>query len=126
VAQITPVFAAAQAGGARFAFYSDRRAQEATMDAEVLEILRGVEDPELGLSVVDLGLVYAAARGPDRIAVKMTATSRSCPSSEYLLEEARERLARAFPDIAVEVELVWSPAWTPERVSAAGRAELGI
>lgn len=97
------------------------------MDARVLDILRGVEDPELGLSVVDLGLVYAAERGGDRIAVKMTATSRSCPSSEYLLEEARERLARAFPEIiSLEVELVWSPAWTPERVSAAGRAELGI
>jgi metal-sulfur cluster biosynthetic enzyme len=109
-------------------FYRNHEAQarETDMDTQVLEILQGVEDPELGLSVVDLGLVYAAERAPGRVAVQMTATSRSCPSSEYLLEEARELLVRAFPETAVEVELVWSPVWTPERVSAAGRAELGI
>jgi metal-sulfur cluster biosynthetic enzyme len=97
------------------------------MDEAVLNILREIEDPELGVNLVDLGLVYAAERAPLRIDVRMTATSRSCPLGEYLREEARARLLRAFPDTPdVDVELIWSPAWSPERMSAAGRAELGL
>lgn len=97
------------------------------MDAQVLEILRGIDDPELGVNLVDLGLVYAASRDPQRIAVQMTATSRSCPLGEYLREEARARLARAFPETdLLDVELVWAPAWSPSRMTSAGRAELGL
>ena len=94
------------------------------MDESVLQILRRIEDPELGVNLVDLGLIYAATRDAERIRV---ATSRSCPLGEYLREQARAGLAEAFPDIqALDVELVWSPAWSPERMSPAGRAELGL
>jgi metal-sulfur cluster biosynthetic enzyme len=92
------------------------------MDEQVLEILSEIDDPELGVNLVDLGLVYAANRGLRRIAVQLTATSRSCPLGEYIREEAR-----AFPGIALlDVELVWTPAWSPARMTSAGRAELGL
>lgn len=80
------------------------------MDEAVLSVLRAIEDPEVGVNLVDLGLVYEAQRSVSQVVVRFTTTSRSCPLGEFLREEARAKLGDAFPDIAaIDVELTWTP-----------------
>lgn len=96
------------------------------LDPDVLDCLQEVMDPEIGLSVVDLGLVYRAERGGDGVDVALTLTTRTCPLGEIILEDARERLVRRFRDVPrIAVELVWSPTWTPHRVTPQGQELLG-
>jgi metal-sulfur cluster biosynthetic enzyme len=103
-----------------------RQATADPVDPDLAEILRGVSDPELGLNIVDLGLVYAALWRPDGIRVVMTTTSPSCPMADMLVESVRNALARKFPDVTtIAVEIALSPLWSPERISDKGRLELG-
>jgi metal-sulfur cluster biosynthetic enzyme len=91
-------------------------------DEDILDALRGINDPELGINIVDLGLVYRAERSASRIDVAITLTAPSCPLGELILEEARYALEQRYPDgPPVHVELVWDPPWTRERMSDAAR-----
>ena len=95
------------------------------MDEAVLNALCAIDDPEIGVNIVDLGLIYGARRDSDGVAVAMTATSRSCPLGEFLRDEAATRLGAAFRDApSIDVKLVWTPAWSPARMSEAARREL--
>ena len=94
-------------------------------DNDVLEALREVIDPELGINVVDLGLVYGVDVADDRVHVRMTMTSLACPLSVHLAEVARSIVRSRWPNIDVEVEIVWDPPWDPERMSDAARRQLG-
>ncbi len=95
-------------------------------DHDVLQALRGVNDPEIGINIVDLGLVYRAERRPEGIEVALTLSTPSCPLSEMLVEEAREVLQTRFVDApSIHVELIWDPPWTPDRMSEAARRQLG-
>lgn len=92
----------------------------------MLDALKGVCDPELGIGIVDLGLVLLATQTPHRIDVALMPTSPSCPLGELLVEDARGALYVRFPHVApIEVELVSSPAWSPERMSADARKRFG-
>ncbi|SFJ04000.1 Metal-sulfur cluster biosynthetic enzyme [Bosea sp. OK403] len=96
------------------------------LDPDLLECLVGVMDPEIGLSVVDLGLVYRATRDESGIDVALTLTSPACPLGEMILEDARERLASRFPDAArIALDLVWHPTWSPDLITDRGRRLLG-
>ena len=92
---------------------------------DVLQTLRSVIDPELGINIVDLGLVYRAERKDEAIEVDLTMSTPSCPLAEMLVEEAREALQARFPEAAIQVDLVWDPPWTPDRMSEAARHQLG-
>jgi metal-sulfur cluster biosynthetic enzyme len=95
------------------------------MDESVLAVLRGIDDPEIGVNLVDLGLVYEAERVASEVTVRFTTTSRSCPLGEFLREEAWSKLAQAFPEATrIDVELVRTPRWTPARMNAAARVQL--
>jgi metal-sulfur cluster biosynthetic enzyme len=95
-------------------------------EPEVREALRSVEDPEAGMNIVDLGLVYAIVAGPDRVRVEMTMTSPACPLGAYLVDEAAAAIrALAAEGTEVSVELVWDPPWTPERMSPEARSRFG-
>lgn len=84
-----------------------------------------VLDPELGLNIVDLGLVYLARRSQNEIEVKLTLTSRACPLAEMVIEEVRERIASTYPQIArVNIQLVWDPVWTPSLITDSGYEQL--
>jgi metal-sulfur cluster biosynthetic enzyme len=96
------------------------------LDPEVLEVLRGIVDPEIGINVVDLGLVYRAERMADAIDVAMTMTARSCPLGEMIVEEARAALSRHFPALSIAASLVWDPPWTPEMMTTQGREALAM
>jgi metal-sulfur cluster biosynthetic enzyme len=100
---------------------------EATIDEDaVREALRAVLDPEAGMNIVDLGLVYGVTVSGDGVAVQMTMTSAACPVAEMLVDEAREVLVRLLPaGTPIEVELVWDPPWTPERMSGLAREHFG-
>jgi metal-sulfur cluster biosynthetic enzyme len=92
----------------------------------VRKALRGVKDPELGLNIVDIGLVYdiEVAESGD-VHVKMTLTSPGCPSGPEILEDAR-LVVQALDGVnSAAVELVWEPYWTPERMDPRVRAFLG-
>src|SRR5262245_12569851 len=96
------------------------------VEADLLQALRAVNDPELGMSIVDLGLVYRAARTPTGIDVALTTTTPTCPLGEMLAEEARTALRREFPQAAdIRVELVREPPWSPDRMSATARERFG-
>ena len=95
-------------------------------DEETLQALKGVYDPEIGINIVDLGLVYRAVRTPNEIEVAITMTTPSCPLGEMLLEEARQILHARFPDTAsIRVGLVWDPPWSAERMSEQARQQFG-
>jgi metal-sulfur cluster biosynthetic enzyme len=94
--------------------------------SDVLETLKGVNDPELGMNIVDLGLVYRAELGPDGIEVALTLSTPSCPLGEMIVEEVRDAFRAKFArSPAIHVELVWDPPWTPDRMSEAARRILG-
>jgi metal-sulfur cluster biosynthetic enzyme len=93
---------------------------------DVLQALRSVEDPEAGMNIVDLGLVYDVAVDADRVRVKMTMTSPSCPVAPYIVDEATAAVRGVLPEgFEAEVSLVWDPPWTPERMSPAARQRFG-
>ena len=95
------------------------------MEQDVLGSLDGIVDPELGVGIVDLGLIYRAEHSASGIEVVMTTTSPSCPLSELLVAQVRAALQRRFPDSAVQISLTWNPPWSPARVSDAARQQLG-
>jgi metal-sulfur cluster biosynthetic enzyme len=93
---------------------------------EVRQALSGVEDPEAGMSIVDLGLVYEVHATPGSVTVTMTMTSPACPAAPYLVDEATAAIRALAPaDTDVQVELVWDPPWTPERMSAEAQRRFG-
>jgi metal-sulfur cluster biosynthetic enzyme len=95
-------------------------------DNDVLTALKAVNDPEIGMNIVDLGLVYRAERKPEGIEVELTLSTPSCPMSEMLVDEAREVLQAQFADVpSINVQLVWDPPWTPDRMSEAARRQFG-
>lgn len=102
------------------------RASAAAVDQDVLDCLVDVLDPELGLNVVDLGLVYHASRTSGAVQVAMTLTARACPLGGLIVEEAREHLQRRFRDVpSIDVSLVWDPPWSPDFITDRGRELLG-
>ena len=95
-------------------------------EASVRNILRAVIDPEAGMNIVDLGLVYRVDAGPAGILIEMTMTSPACPLGEMIMDQVTEALARALPDIAPpEIRLVWEPPWQPSMMSEAGKQHFG-
>lgn len=97
------------------------------LEPGICECLRQVIDPELGVNIVDLGLVLSAARTGDAIEVTFTLTSRACPLGSMIRDEVSEALEAAFPDAAsIEARLVWDPPWSQEMVTDHGFELLGM
>lgn len=92
----------------------------------VREQLKTVIDPELGLNIVDLGLIYDVEVEDKRALVTMTLTSPGCPAGGMIMSGAQEA-ARSLDEIDdAEVKLVWKPFWTPDRIDPEVRAALGF
>ncbi len=92
---------------------------------QVTSCLEGVMDPELGINVVDLGLIYNILIDGNKISVDMTLTNPGCPMAGMLAGGVEQALREAFEGADVEVSLVWDPPWTPERLTESGKAQLG-
>jgi metal-sulfur cluster biosynthetic enzyme len=92
----------------------------------VRDALRKVVDPEVGIDVVELGLVYAIETTPGHVRVDMTMTTPSCPTGPQLRDEAAYAIKVALPEAReIDVRLVWDPPWTPEMMSASAKQRLG-
>jgi len=94
------------------------------VEAAVFAELAEVEDPEMPISVVDLGLIYGVAVEAGHATVTMTLTYTGCPARDYLQEDVRQAAARAEGVNSAAVELVWSPEWNLEMVTEAGKQDL--
>lgn len=95
-------------------------------EEEILQSLRGVNDPEVGVNLVDLGLIYSARIHDANVRIVMTMTTPACPMHSYLTEEVREAILSQHAEIEdVSVELVWDPAWSPRMISEKGKRQLG-
>jgi metal-sulfur cluster biosynthetic enzyme len=93
--------------------------------ADIVNALRSVMDPELGLNLVDLGLVYGIDIADARARIVLTMTSPACPLSEYLKQSIDQAVRAQVPALReVAVSIVWDPPWSPEMLSADARREL--
>jgi metal-sulfur cluster biosynthetic enzyme len=93
---------------------------------EVIEALRQVEDPELGMDIVDLGLLYDVEVAGPRVKVTHSLTSMGCPVGP-LIQEDINRVTRELPGVEdVDVELTWDPPWTPDKMSDDAKFILGF
>ncbi len=93
---------------------------------QVTDALRVVEDPELGMDIVDLGLVYDVAVEGPKVRVEYSLTSMGCPVGPMIEEQIRETVADMDGVEEVETELTWSPPWTPEKMSDDAKFILGF
>ena len=93
----------------------------------IRKALRAVKDPELNLNIIDIGLVYDAEANEDGdVVVKMTLTSPGCPAGGEIIEDVKRVVGDLEGVRSVEVELVWDPFWTPDRMDPRVRAFLGF
>ena len=93
---------------------------------QVVDALRQVEDPELGMDIVDLGLMYDVELENGKVKVVHTLTSMGCPVGPMIQEQIHE-VVQALPGVEdVEVELTWDPPWTPEKMSEDAKFILGF
>jgi phenylacetate-CoA oxygenase PaaJ subunit len=93
-------------------------------DEGLLEALRDVDDPEMPVNIVDLGMVYGVRREGGLVTVDLTFTAMGCPASEFILEDVRERLLREPGVHDVAINVVWDPPWSTKRMTQAGRDAL--
>jgi metal-sulfur cluster biosynthetic enzyme len=95
-------------------------------EALIWQELRGVEDPEIPVSVVALGLIVSVAyREHDRTAVlQITFTAMGCPATEFIQEDIREAVLRVPGVERVDIEVVWDPVWTKDRIRSDARATM--
>ena len=92
----------------------------------VIEAIRGCFDPEIPVNIYDLGLVYEVKVEGTKAYVKMTLTSPACPVAGTLPIEVKNRVEMVEGIETAEIDLVWDPPWTPERMSEAARLQLNL
>ena len=118
-----PEVVVAETGDATAAAATAGDATAAAEHEDIMEALRDVVDPELGINVVDLGLVYGVNVDADRIAtIDMTLTSAACPLTDVIEDQAREALDGVVNDM--RINWVWMPPWGPEHITDDGREQL--
>jgi len=86
--------------------------------------LSEIQDPEMPVNLVDLGVIYDVRRQNGTVDVDLTFTAMGCPASEFILDDVRERLLREEGVNEVRINVVWDPPWTAARMTPAGRDAL--
>lgn len=95
-------------------------------ESVVRDALATVIDPEAGMNVVDLGLVYRVESGPAGVLVEMTMTTPACPVADMLVDEARSAIVQVTPPgTPIDVRLVWDPIWNPSMMSGVAKDHFG-
>ena len=101
--------------------------QQKLIEEKVIDVLRTVFDPEIPVNIYDLGLIYQIEVAPDyHVNVKMTLTAPGCPVAGTLPPEVQRKIEAISEVPSANVELVWEPAWTKDRMSEAALLELGL
>lgn len=96
------------------------------VEAQVLDALRGVDDPELGINIVDLGLVYDVHIEGDAVHVTYTLTTMGCPIGPMIEQQIKQVIEPIEGIDRVEAEMVLTPPWTPDKMSEEAKAALGM
>ncbi|MCS7234622.1 MAG: iron-sulfur cluster assembly protein [Armatimonadota bacterium] len=91
---------------------------------EIVEVLKTCYDPEIPVNIWDLGLIYDIAQEDGKVRIQMTLTALGCPIGPVLAEEIRWKVGQLPGVEEVEVDIVFSPPWTPERLTEEGRLAL--
>ncbi len=101
--------------------------QQEELKARIIAVLHRIRDPEIPMNVYDLGLIYGVDVSPaGEVHIRMTLTTPGCPLADSFPEAVQDAL-RDVPGVKnVEVEIVWDPPWTPQRMSKFARRELGV
>lgn len=95
-------------------------------ELQIRDALRCVIDPEVGVNIVDLGLVYGIKLGNEGLRIELTMTSPACPMGQLIMDEVQAVAEESVPEgVPIAVALVWEPAWEPAMMSEAARAALG-
>jgi metal-sulfur cluster biosynthetic enzyme len=94
------------------------------MNERLWAALAEVQDPEMPINLVDLGVIYRIAEVDGLVEVDLTFTAMGCPASDFILDDVRERLLREDGVREVRINVVWNPPWTVARVTEAGRDAL--
>ncbi len=92
---------------------------------QIIEKLKTVIDPEIGINIVDLGLIYNLEFSENKVTVTMALTTLGCPMHNSMPNWVKESLLGISPDLSVEVNLVWQPPWSPEDMSDEAKRQLG-
>ena len=96
------------------------------IEEQIRETLKEILDPEIGVNIVDLGLVYQIELRPEELYIQITMTSPTCPLSGVITRNMDQVLRKTFPDLGeMTIELVWDPAWSPELMSDTAKKQLG-
>lgn len=93
---------------------------------KILNILKHVVDPEIGINIVDLGLVYNIEINEKEIIITMTLTTPGCPMHGSMLDWVKNMISLYYPNKNVIVNLVWEPRWTPDKMSSEAKELLGM
>jgi metal-sulfur cluster biosynthetic enzyme len=99
----------------------------AFLKQEVRDLLLQVRDPEVGLDIINMGLVYRVdfQKESNTILVTMTLTSQGCPMGPMITQNVSEVLQQYYPDKDIHIHLVWEPKWSTEMITEQGKQELG-
>lgn len=92
----------------------------------VIEKLKQCHDPEIPVNIYDLGLIYDVKEEGGNVIIKMTLTSISCPVGPLIVESVKEKIEQVNGVKSVDIELVFDPPWTPEKMSEEAKIELGV
>lgn len=100
-------------------------------EQDVISALKDCYDPEIPVNIVDLGLIYEVKirpqdEGRQNVEVRMTLTAPGCPAHAEISQQVKDRIEQLQGVDSASVNIVWSPPWTPERLSPAARQKLGI
>jgi phenylacetate-CoA oxygenase PaaJ subunit len=96
----------------------------APLEERVWLALAEIDDPEMPVNLVDLGIIYAVEAQRGSVRVELTFTAMGCPASDMIVDDIRLRLMREPGVNEVDIEVVWDPPWTSDRLTAEGRATL--
>jgi metal-sulfur cluster biosynthetic enzyme len=95
-------------------------------EQQVRDVLRLVIDPEVGMNIVALGLVYRVDIAPGSLVIEMTMTSPACPMGDMIVDDVHAALAKVLPDtIEPDIRLVWEPPWNPSMMDEAAKRHFG-
>lgn len=95
-------------------------------EEQVIEQLKQVFDPEMPVDVWNFGLIYEIAVADDDVNIRMTLTSESCPSAKAIPDDIIKKVQQLDGVKSCQVEVVWEPRWSPDRISAEGKQKLGL
>ncbi len=99
---------------------------EMPSEKDVLNVLHNVIDPEVGVNIVDLGLIYGVEIADNKLNIDLTMTTPACPMGDMIIDDARRALTGQVPNgVVININLVWDPPWSPDKMSEHAREHFG-